>query len=490
MIQRSKLTLSLADDAYALVRWRAGRPGEPVTGPNTAAGRLACRRLLTDHAGTPLYVLLDTHAEDYRHERMPHVRGAAARALIARRLDQQYPDTPYVDARFIDRSREGRRDDRHQFVACTTPQLVEPWLALFADTGVLLAGIHLLPTVCEPLLRRLAPRRAHVLAFATTATGLRALYFEHGRLAAVRRHDAIGGPTVERARAYADILASTRLYLDALQLAAVDQPLDVVLIDPLDLDAATARTLAATHPGAGWLHAGSTVLARALRTAPATMPAVTNGLHLYLLAQRVPTLNLAPRPLRARLARLLVRRKLHTAAGVVGVAGIALAAALQHHLHALEQRLAHPLVPATADLARTTDGPTHPVMQQIGQLADRLAATATPPHAQLAIVARTLDGLADVAVHELRWRTDATRAATLNTAIELTLDLAAPARATQVPTRLRAITAAFFAQPGVSAVGVTRLPPALDPQASLSAQAGDASGAAHRFTLELTVQAR
>lgn len=491
MIQRSKLTLALADDTYALVRWRAGRPGNPLTGPNTAEGRLACRRFLADHAGVPLYVLLDTTAEDYRHERVPHVRGTAARSLIARRLDQHYPDTPYVDARYIDRSPDGRRDDRYQFVACTAPQLVAPWLALFEDTGVLLAGIHLLPTVCELLLRRVAPRRAHVLAFATTDTGLRTLYFEHGRLAAVRRHAPIGGPNERRAAAYADVLTHTRLYLDALQLAPVDQPVEVVLVDPLDLDAATARTLVASHPDAGWRHAGSAELARALRTAPAAVPAVAGGLQLYLLAQRVPTLNLAPRPLRARLASMLVRRKLYAAASTVGIAGVALAAGLQYHIATLGNGMSG-VTPRDAPppVTQTATGPAPAVMQQLIQLADRLAAVAPSPRAILALVARTLDGLDDVAVHELGWRSAAVRASAAHTVVDLTLDLVPQPRATQVPARLRAITAAFVAQAGVSGVRVTRLPPELDPQASVSAGTRDGAGTAHRFTLELTVQAR
>lgn len=491
MIQRTKLTLALADDTYALVRWRAGRPGKTVTGPNTAEGRLACRRFLAEHAGTPLYMLLDTAAEDYRHERVPHVRGTAVRSLIARRLDRQYPDTPYVDARYIDRSPDGRRDDRYQFVACTAPQLVAPWLVLLEDTSVPLAGIHLLPTVCELLLRRVAPRRAHVLAFATTDTGLRALYFEHGRLAAVRRHDPIGGPSERRAAAYADVLTHTRLYLDALQLAPVDQPMEVVLVDPLDLDAATTRTLVATHPDAGWRHAGSAQLARALRTAPAALPAIKDGLPLYLLAQRVPTLNLAPRPLRARLATMLVRRKLYAAAGTVGIAGVALAAGLQYQIATLGNGLSG-VTPQEPSLSVTQPvaGPAPAVMQQLIQLADRLGAVTPSPRAILALVTRTLDGLDDVAVHELVWRTAAARASAAYTVVDLTLDLVPQARATQVPVQLRAITAAFVAQAGVIGVRVTRLPPELDPQASVGAETRDAAVAAHRFTLELSLRAR
>lgn len=501
MSWRARLLLALHDEGYTLARWRGGRCVEQLCGPNSEAGRASCRRLLTRHAGLPLSMVLDTAAEEYRMEVLPHARGSARRELVARRLRQQFPDTPFCDAVLAGRSAAGRRDDRYQFAACLAPQALAPWVTLVEDSAVLLAGIHLLPTVCEPLVRRLARRAPHVLALVTTSSGLRVLYCHDGRLHSVRRQPPVGGSAEHRAAAYLEIIGTTRLYLDAVQAVAVDQPLMVVLIDPQDLEATTARHIAAARPAYACLHAGSAALMQALKIGDAARVAEADAsLFLHLLAWRIPALNLAPASVRGSYAALQIRRRVYGVAGVLaaltGVGYLQLheeAESLARRTRAIAQPTA--AAPAPGVVLAPAELPGG-VLRDALRVADALSGAAGGPQAAFATAGGVLTHHDGLRLHELDWRRAAspgsvapgTTPARAQETLELTLEVPDAATAPAALVRVRAFMADLDRSPSVARTRLLRLPAALDPHTPLASHGHSAAEGPDRYTVQVTLR--
>ncbi|HWI14106.1 MAG TPA: hypothetical protein VNT02_07610, partial [Burkholderiales bacterium] len=263
-MNRRKVLIALSADRVTVAQWRGRSIVSHSSVPNSEQGLAACREALSGCHDTPAYVLVDAVEEDYRTDILPHARGRDRRELVGRKLRQHYRNTPYCAAEWQGREPGGRRDDRYRFAAFTNPDLLAPWVALLEELGLPLAGVYLLPMAGTALVRKLPLAAPHVMLVASTSGGLRLSYFRAGqfRLSRLTRLDSANG---DRAQLYVDEIANTRLYLHALQAAALDEPLAIVVLDPCDADIEAHRAIAAESPSLECVRLGRAELARLLK---------------------------------------------------------------------------------------------------------------------------------------------------------------------------------------------------------------------------------
>ncbi len=125
-------------------------------------------------------VLVDLIEEEFRLERLPHLRGADHRALVARKRRQLFQDAELVRVERLGRENHGRRDDRILFGAIRVAAALERWSRALAGWGVGIAGYWSLPRLAECLLP-------------SWGDGLRLLLYSQGERLALRQNYREGG---------------------------------------------------------------------------------------------------------------------------------------------------------------------------------------------------------------------------------------------------------------------------------------------------------
>jgi hypothetical protein len=101
---------------------------------------------------TPIFILVDSVHEEYRHISVPHVVGKDRQDLLTHRKQRFFEHTPYSYASVQGREKQGRGDDKVLFCAITNPELFQPWIDLINKMKVPLAGIFSMPLLSEFLL--------------------------------------------------------------------------------------------------------------------------------------------------------------------------------------------------------------------------------------------------------------------------------------------------------------------------------------------------
>lgn len=511
MIGRAKLLIAISAERVTAAHWNGRCIARHFSVANSDHGLAACREALAGNRELPVYVLVDAVEEDYRLDVLPHARGVDRRELVSRKLRQHYRNTPYCAAEWQARVSGGRRDDRYQFVALTNPELPAPWLALVKELSLPLAGVYLLPVAGAGLVRRLALAAAHVLLVARTSGGLRLSYFRSGhfRLSRLARTDEAGAHG--RARVYAEEIANTRLYLHALQAAALDEPLAVVLLDPRDADEEAHRLLATESPTVECRRLGSRDIARLVGRCPESDTDGAALVFLHLLGLRPPGYNLAPQTLLAGYRTVRRRTLLHRACAATVAVTAAACAHAAWELHRIDQGVAD----AQARRARyaseyevvTRSFPAAPAsaaaLQQAVSVAQRLKSQARTPESAMHLVSHALADAPDIVMNELEWKVgravavDGMPAAAAPAASEETLWVSGEVRPFTGDYRaavgaIRRFADALGRDPGVRDVRLVRLPLDADPGAALAGntrEAGEPAGAAE-FRLQVTLRAR
>jgi len=131
----------------------------------------------------PSQLLVDLVEEDFRRENIPHVVGAAHKALVSRLVDRHYRDEPYVHIAKLGREKTGRKDDQILLSALTNQALLKPWLDVLHQCECPLAGIWSVPLISKQLLPLIAPDEKNVLLLSRLIlTAQRETYFKEGTL--------------------------------------------------------------------------------------------------------------------------------------------------------------------------------------------------------------------------------------------------------------------------------------------------------------------
>ncbi len=328
-----RLILLATPNKIGVLDWRPGHMHWLGEFSDNAKGLAAFRKVIEEHAGLPVLLVVDTVDEDYRSEIMPHVQGHSRDELLARKLKQVFRNARFTGAWLQKRETTGRRDDRYLLAALTDTDWLMPWLSVLHRERVPLSGITPLALACQHLLGKLRVQEPHTLLACRLNSSLRLSYYHDGML---RFSRLIGGdsPTQLPGNA-ADEIAKTQLYLTGQRILPREARLHVLLLDPSgQLDSALAQLNA--DPAFSTRLIDLSGLARALRIPDDFLAATPEVAPLAAIAGEAVQLNLAPPELLQRHTEFRWQRGLHWAAGIVAAIGLTLSAS--YWLHAQDLR--------------------------------------------------------------------------------------------------------------------------------------------------------
>jgi len=407
----AKLLVYVSASGASATVTRGGKVNAPMHFTTDAEGIAAFRDIISIHPSRPAFIVVDATEEDYRFETLPHASGADREQMVGRKLRQHYRNTPYSMAQLVGRDSEKRRDDRFLFCALTNPEVIKPWLDVLTAAEQPIGGLFLLPLVLCRLVGGIAPKVANLLTISVLPSGIRLSFFRDGdfRLSRLSRADAAPGTL---ARAISEEVSNTRLYLHALRVATLDEPVSLLLLDHADQLGNFPQHFASDIQGVSCEVVSGQVIAEKLKLTPGVVADTPETAYLQLLADHTPSSNLAKPDITQEYRRLRVRNKLYRASVASAFAGLCWAG------FNLSQQLM--LDDERDDMARQTalvNNEYETVTRQFPsastsaenlrrttEIAERLRATEKTPLDFFAALSRALAPDPELAVVEVTWR--------------------------------------------------------------------------------------
>lgn len=476
-----RLVILLNARQASVLDWRSGSLHWLGDFATTQAGLTEFQRLLTQHAGQPVRIVLDSVDEDYRVEVLPHVRGAAREAMLARKLKQVFRNTAFAGAWRQLRENDGRRDDRYLLAAVTDSDWLKPWLGAIDNARAPLEGITLLSIACQSLLKFLHVREPHALLAYRLGTGLRLSYYKDGLL---RFSRLLAGETPTQGPGWAaEEISKTQLYLMGQRILPREARLQVLLLDaggslvsalaPLNADPAfNARML------------DQQTLARALHMPDAFLSSAPEIAPLAAIAGEPLLLDLAPPELTRRYTEYRWRRSIHLTALAIGVAGI-IFTGIQwlrtldmddktRQIQSEQQQIEARYRQATQALPNSLVSAQQ--LRETIVLAQQLETAYATPTPTLAFLSRILDGQPGITLKQIRWQDAALVTPALPTPslagvrqLEMEAELNTfDGNYRAAMTRIETLIAQIRSQPGVMDVVLARSPVNTASSAALS----------------------
>ncbi|MBK6629651.1 MAG: hypothetical protein IPG33_00675 [Betaproteobacteria bacterium] len=287
--------LYLDIDRLSASLWHGGTLREEGQFPHDEAGVAAFSEYLARHRGSIFHMLADVSEEGFQVETLPYTQGADRNALLTRKLGQYFFGSPLAAALSYGREKTGRRDEKFLLTALTRPQTFEPWLAALRTAEVQLAGIYSLPLLGTALLAKLSPARERCLLVTITRGGIRQSFFENGQLKFSRLTMMTATGTAEIAASCAAEAAKIHQYLLGQRLLARGVPLPVIaLVHPAQTGTFLEYCKNMEELQVTLIDLHAACKAFKLKTLP--QDSRCESLHLHLLAQNPPGVQLAPPP--------------------------------------------------------------------------------------------------------------------------------------------------------------------------------------------------
>lgn len=407
----AKLLVYVTPSGAAASLTRGGKVGALERFANDETGLAAFRDYAAASAGTPAFILVDATEEDYRFETLPHASGSDRDQMVERKLRQYYRSSPYCMAQLVGRDSTKRRDDRFLFCALTNPDVVTPWLDTLAALKQPVGGVYLLPLVLRRLVPDIAPKVANLITVGVMPSGIRLAFFRDGafRLSRLSRAD-LSAETLPRA--ITEEISNTRLYLHALRAATLDEPVTVALLD-LNGQLSTVKQQVATDiPGVACELINGEVIAEKIKLDAGNIAADPEIAYLQLLADRMPSSNLAKPDITLGYRRLRIKQNLYAASIAAGIAGLCWSGfnlSQQFTLNGERDDVVRQTARVNAEYeAATRQFPSAPTsaenLRRTTELAEKLRASDKTPLAFLASLSRALGPDADLAVVEVLWQ--------------------------------------------------------------------------------------
>jgi len=375
------------------------------------AGHAAFQNLLRASPGVPVYLMADTVDEDYRFETLPHAAGSDRREMLDRKLKQLYRSTPFYGAHRQEREAEKRRDDRYLFAALTNPEVFNPWLQFLLAAKAPVAGVFPLPIVSLALIKPLGLQERNLLLVSKHSAGVRQTFVKEGRFRISRLTPVRTGDKSAQDY-YSEEIRNTRMYLDALNVTHVEDVVSVVIADTDGSLSGLGERVVHGRRNLRWLHVGREELIRKVGADPASLQANNDALHLFLLGQQTPEINLAPPTLTTGYDRYVASRTIYAASAAAALMGALWAGANLYRVLDLkhEQREAavatqreqqnyqtiassFPPAPANAERLRLTV-----------EVAERVATQSRLPEAAFRAVGQALDGNPEITLTAFTWK--------------------------------------------------------------------------------------
>lgn len=407
----AKLLVYVSATGASATVTRGGKVNTPERFAAGEEGVAAFRDFIASHPGRPAFIVVDATEEDYRFETLPHASGADREQMVERKLRQYYRNTPYSMAQLVGRDAEKRRDDRFLFCALTNPEVVKPWLDALTAAGQPVGGLFLLPLVLSRLVPDIAPKVANLLTISVLPSGIRLAFFRDGAFRLSRLSRADTAPET-LARAISEEISNTRLYLHALRVATLDEPVSVLLLDHADRLGDFPQHFASDIQGISCDVVSGQAIAAKLRLAPVAVAEAPETAFLQLLADRTPSSNLAKPDITLAYRRLLARNNLYMASAAAAFAGLCWAGfnlSQQFTLDGEREDVVRQTARVNSEYeAVTRQFPSAPAsaenLRRTTEIAERLRATEKTPMEFYAALSRALAPDPDLAAVEITWQ--------------------------------------------------------------------------------------
>ena len=239
----TRRALLIGVDKLAVYHWANDNLGSSYLFDASAEGFEFFGRYLSEVHKDPVYVLLDTAAEEYRLDTIPHVFGADRRALIERKQDRAFRGTPYLHTDVQGREESGRRDDIIMLSAITNPEVIQPWLKILEQHKIPVAGVISVPLLLQESKDIIPDMAGNTLVFSLqSVSGLRQSFFrdklvKFSRLVKVPRYG-----TESYVPILTEELVKVRRYIDSARFIDKDKPLDIYFFGDQELLAELGKT--------------------------------------------------------------------------------------------------------------------------------------------------------------------------------------------------------------------------------------------------------
>ncbi len=436
-----KLLICISAGQASAAHWTGSKIADCRVFTHDDSGLAAFKEFLAPFSTVPVYLMVDAVEEDYRFETLPHTYGADRGNMVGRKLKLHYRNSPYTAAWLQGRESGKRRDDRYLFSALTNPELVTGWLQIVIDKGLPVAGIYLLPMVSTALLDKLQIKAPNLLVVAQHSAGLRLTFFRNRqfRLSRLTRNDSDSTGDESRTRFIAEEISNTRLYLHALRVTTLDEPLTVLLLDRQEEFGDAAQVIAHDNPGLSCQRLGRAEIASKLGISDEQLGLSRDVIYLYLLGLKAPASNLASTAITSGFRHYRLRRGVYTATAAVAMAAAvwgglntylllnANAQVLEAARQTAQQQALYqeatrqfPAAPASAENLKKTV-----------EVARKLRESARTPEMMMGIISTALEASPAITLREFGWKYAPTEIESGTTAVASASETPAPAAANQ-----------------------------------------------------------
>ncbi|MDP2240342.1 MAG: hypothetical protein Q8K18_09290 [Burkholderiales bacterium] len=409
-----KLLICISAGQASAAHWTGSKIAECRIFTHDDDGIAAFREFLAPFSTVPVYFMVDAVEEDYRFETLPHTYGSDRVSMVGRKLKQHYRNLPYTAAWLQGRESGKRRDDRYLFSALTNTDLVAAWLQAVTEKGLPVAGIYLLPMVSMALLDKLQIRAPNLLVVAQHSAGLRLSFFRNRqfRLSRLTRSDNDTIEAADRTRFIAEEISNTRLYLHALRITTLDEPLMVLLLDRQDEFGDSAQVIAHDNPGLSCQRLGRAEIAAQLGISDEQIGLSRDVIYLYLLGLKAPASNLASAAITSGFRHYSMRRGVYAATAAVALAAAAWggvntyllmdtnAQALEASRQTTQQQVLYqeatrqfPAAPASSEN-----------LKKAVEVAQKLRESARTPETMMGIISTALGESPAITIREFAWK--------------------------------------------------------------------------------------
>ena len=407
------LLISVSASRVSVAPWRRGGFGEYTVFDNDDSGLAAFKEYLTRAPQLPVHMVVDAVEEDYRFESLPHSFGRDRREMVNRKLKQHYRNTPYASAHMQGRDPGKRRDDRFLFCALINPDLITSWLQAITEREMPVAGVYLLPTVSAVLLEKLKITQPNLLLASVHESGMRLTFFRDQKLR-ISRLARMEGSGADAVKNYAGEISNTRLYLHALRVMTLDEPLSVLIIDRDDTLGELTHLIARDSPNIECRRLGRQEIISTLGIRAQALDSSTSALYLYLLGLRAPANNLAPAGVTLGFRQHQLRRAIYALTGVTAMAMGVWCALNLYQLLAIDSDMDR-AKEVTADLqaryrAATLQFPSAPTnaenLRRAVEVSQRIGPTTRSPELMMQMVSEALESHPAIVLRSFGWRYD------------------------------------------------------------------------------------
>ncbi|MGH8711250.1 MAG: hypothetical protein ACREVA_08030 [Burkholderiales bacterium] len=407
-----KLLLCVSATSATAGRWHGGKLVAVQVFSNDQSGWSGFSGFLQGSPGILVHIMVDVVEEDYRFENLPHSMGRDRREMVSRKLRQLYRNNPYCRAWLQGRDTEKRRDDRYLFAALTNPDLIAGWLNVIEAQQAPLAGVYLLPMASHNLFKKFGLGNTSSLLLVTqNSAGLRQTFFRDQRLRISRLTQLENIHDESRIAEYAEEISNTRLYLAAVKIMPLEEPLLVAILDQSETLVSLSRELVKLQSNILCQHFGRSDIVAKLGLAPELLQVSPDVVYLHVLGEQQP-INIAPAEKTHLFWLYQARRNIYAAS-----AGAALLAALWCGSNLYEQ---YDYKAQTLTTARQTEQqqslylevtkqfPATPTsaenLKSAVEIAEKIRQEGRTPELMLSVISHALDASPNITLKSVSWK--------------------------------------------------------------------------------------